>query len=346
MRVFHSMLLLCVVVMTPHVSHAQLSSLGIDLLTISVVSGTAAPHETITLGLKDESHDLSQTMIRWSLGGTTVAAGVGLTTTDITLGDIGDTVRIGATLISERGEVLDSEYITITPAIVDLMWDTNSYAHPFFLGRTMAFPGTLVRAEARPVFLKNGTRLETSELNFEWRMNGASLPKVSGLGKNTAVVRAPALFSTGYLSVVVSSKDGLLQAQSIARIPSEDPHLTLYRIDPLLGIDFRNALQNTDVLGDSEETFTLVPYSAPTTSLLDPALIVTWLVNNTPVQTHSNDQFTISLISPAPNTTAIITPTLQHTTNYLLDSFKTWRTLFSEEGIVTGVTINPFNEVH
>lgn len=337
--------LLVVIFITPLLARAQLSALGIHLLTISVESGEVSPHADISVRLRNNGgDDLSQNLIRWSTNGTTIAAGVGLTKTQITLGGLGVPTSLTATIISPSGAILDSESITLTPAVVDLLWDADTYAHPFFLGKTLPFPGAVVRAEARPVFIQNKTQIENADLYFEWRMNGVLLSDESGMGKNTLSIPSPALFSTGYLSVLVSSKDGS-QAKATVRIPTKDPYLVLYRIDPLLGIDFYNALGKNNVVNDSEETFTMVPYAAPTHLLRDSRLLIEWLVNGVPVQTHSNDPFTISLISPAPNTVAHIEATVRHVSNYLLSSSGSWRSRFSQEGSPSGTLINPFNEV-
>lgn len=275
-------LLIALLLLAPVGAHAQQEPKGYaflssPMLIVTTNPGYPAPGQTVEVTVSSPIADLANSVIRWSVGGTPLAEALGATTITTTAGVLGSEKKIRVTADTGGGVV--SADASIIPTEVDLLYDANSYVPPFYEGRALPSPSSQVRLHAVPRLVRpGGVAVAPSDLVYTWKRNGATLANLSGKGRATAVVPAPALFDADTISVDVATADRSLVGGASVRIPSVEPVLVFYEDSPLFGLRFRNALRAADAAG-GELTVAAVPYFALAAGPNDPRLEYAWRVN-------------------------------------------------------------------
>ena len=224
--------------------------------------------------------------------------------------------------------------VAIIPTEIDLLLDSDSYVPPFYRGRALASPGTRVRLEAIPHFVRpGGSEIPASDLTYTWRRNDETIAGVSGPGKSSATIASPVLFGTDIISVEAVSADGALSGSASMRIPSTETVLALYEDHPLYGILYNRALGSQTLIPDSEMTFAAVPYFAQARSADDPTLEYTWRVNDSSVKADAARPSELTINAQNSNGLALVALELASATNVFLRASREWGiTLSAQSG--------------
>jgi hypothetical protein len=293
-------LVIALLLLAPVAAHAQQEPKGYaflssPMLIITMNPVNPAPGQTVEVTVSSPIADLADSVIRWSVGGSPLAEALGATSITTTAGALGTEKKIRVTADTGGGTV--SADASIIPTEVDLLYDANSYVPPFYEGRALPSPSSQVRLHAVPRLVRpKGVAVAASDLLYTWKRNGATLASISGKGRSTATVPAPALFGADTISVDVATADRSLVGNASVRIPSVEPVLVFYEDSPLFGIRFRNALRAEDVAGGGELTIAAVPYFALAAGPNDPRLEYAWRVNGRTIapDTARPDELTLS----------------------------------------------------
>ncbi len=327
-------------VATPVVASAQ-SSTSVDLpalddaLSITVAPAYPRPGDQVTLTLTSTMHDLDSSAITWRAGGVVLSEGIGEKSARIIAGSLGQSTTVRAD-IAGGGGVQRS----IVPTSVDLLWESDSYTPPLYIGKALPSAGSRVKLAAFAYIPRvGGGFYDAKDLVYTWRLDGGLLKNLSGRGKSSASIAAPTLFGGYTVSVDVSTVDGRVSGRGSVTIRSVEPHLRLYRDHPLRGIEYGNALTATTFVDESEATFVAVPFFAPVTNAN--ALVYTWRVNGSALATDSDEPAKITLSSAAPGTRGVIELSLTHRANILMAAEGSWGMTFLP-GSDTRSLVDPF----
>ncbi len=331
-----------VLFLTVSVAHAQFG--GIDSNTrlfLSVIPEYPGPNELARVTLQNPLMDLSVSDITWYVNNKVFARGAGMTAAGIPVGPLGSRTNISATAQTPDG-FYASGNASIAPAEVDLLWESDSYTPPFYRGRALPSAGAGIRAQAIARFKTAGSlQLSERDIVYTWKRNGSVVPSLSGRGMPSAFFPAPALFGTDIVEAVASTIDGGAGGAARAEISSIEPVLALYEDNPLSGIMYNNAIDDTESLSDTEATFAAVPYFAEAESPDDPRLIYSWSVNGKKIPTDELKRSEITVNSANSNGLAQIALSLTHASNLAMSASGAWRVSFaSGEGGFRG--FDPF----
>jgi len=309
----------------PAVASAQA---GLDLifgvdLTLELSPSHPAPGESVHAKARSTLVDLSETALRWSANGKTIAEGVGISDVDVVAGSLGSETRLMVTA-SDAGLEFASAEAFIRPVELDLLWESDSYVPPFFRGRALPSAGTSLRFEAIPRFLRGGFSTPVRDIIFTWRRNGYVIGAVSGRGKARAVIESPPLFGTDTISVEAKTSDGSLQGAASARIPALQPRIALYQNHPVFGIAYHQALLAEDRIPEIEATFAAVPYFAEAASPDTASLRYEWRVNDIKIENDPERPSQLTINASGSTGRALIELALTHVTNLFLNSSGSW----------------------
>lgn len=320
--------------LVPGVIFAQFSLLETTPdLSITMEPSYPGPHQNVVLTLRNPFGPLTDGVVRWSAGGKTIAEGEGKESIEIQTGALGSKTVVTAAL-SDSPEAQTS--ITIIPTSIDLLFEATSYVPPFFPGRPLPSPGTRVRLLTIPHFLSDGVEIPSSKIVFTWRQNGAVVASVSGRGKASAILPAPALFGADVISVEARSQDGAYGGLASVRIPAIDPYPTLYLDHPLFGVEYYKALAETTNVPEAEMTFAAVPYFADTGSPNDPRLSYLWEINGTRVVASSTSASAITINANQSRGVARLSLTITSPFNVYLQAENSWNIIFGTRGATPG----------
>lgn len=326
---------MCAGVFSAQYAHAQTNPLILSLDHVPI-----APGDVVRVDVRSFSMDLQGVTLQWWEDGALKAQGVGLLTHTTTLGDVGDERSVYVRAVGSADETLAEDILIITPASVDIIWESSSYTHPFYYGRKLPSAGARVHAEARPQFIdREGNVIPRENLHFEWRLNEKILPEFLGKGDYQVYFSPLSPFGDNSLSVVVSSPENGINASMKVRIPSTVPQLTLYAADPLLGIDFSHAIPREYVVPDLETTFVLIPQFAAIQNLRDAAAHIVWKVNGTEAPPHTDDQTRITFVAEDGGIETALQSLFSVENNTLQEGKNAWKITFD---VVSGAALDLF----
>jgi hypothetical protein len=324
-------------------AHAQGVPRPFENITISISPSFPRAGESVLLSVRSVTTDLDRSDITWYVNSAVAATGTGQKEATVELGPLGSRTDVVVVVTAEDGESFTAER-ALRPAIIDLLWETDSYVPPFYKGKRLPSSAGAVRVEAIPYLQGNNGSLITSQnIIYTWRRNNVIATSVSGRGKSSAIFPAPELFGADTISVEAVSVDGSLGAQASVRIPSTDPFVVLYQDHPLFGMQYHLGLNSSATFPDTESTFAAVPYFASVISPNDVRLHYDWRVNGTSIAPDPEDPSRLTINAENSDGEARIELSLTHATDYVMEARGVWNlSLNSGFGSVGGVGADLF----
>ena len=249
------------------------------------------PNEKVTLTVQSFSQNIHSARIGWYLNDVLLQEGIGLTQKTITAPQAGSSINISITLNGKK-----YAHTTITPNIIDLMWEAHTSIPPHYRGRALPTESSKVTIWALPHI---GNNTDKASLVFNWYENNRFLQNESGQNKDTITIDAPSLYAHKTISVVISNTAGVTIGKAEVRITNTEPELILYPHTPLLGTLFYSAAQNNTSLPQGKE-YTLIaqPYYFSISHPTD--LTYTWHFSRVKVLQNIQNTITITQFGISP----------------------------------------------
>lgn len=168
-------------------------------------------------------------------------------------------------------------------AEVNLIWNAETYAPPFFLGHSAATPGSSVRVAA--LALGAGA---TNELQYRWWRNGQFLSQASGIGRDVLTFTTN---DSGESNIMLrlNSASGDLLAEKSVTIPASQPRLVIYENNPLTGISYSQAIGTGLTLAKPELALLAEPYYFSRADVANKKLDYAWQLNGQKLTTNPDD---------------------------------------------------------
>jgi hypothetical protein len=269
-------------------SHLALAAGPISAITTPNAPGPDMP---TTIRLQSYIVDVRASFIVWVVNGERVQEGVGSVEYKFTTGSLGSESRIEALITAPDGAT-SKESVTIRPALVDILWQADTFVPPFYKGKAMPTHGSAIRAVALPQFGQSADVSKTAF--FKWSRD---LSRGLGEGTGLSMVNTDATWAraTMQLGVEVRSQDGSYKAARAVPILSAEPQVQFYEDSPVFGVRFEKALSGIVKSSEAEFHLHAVPYFFSSTDRLYNKLLYKWYVDNQLVRTAGgiNDDITI-----------------------------------------------------
>lgn len=267
-------------------------------LTATIRPLTPKPGEKITISLTSFEIDLDSAPIEWIIDEETAQSGVGLKEFSTVAGARGDISSIIIKVTRPNGNKI-VKTITYLPASVNLIYSTDSYTPTLYKGHSLPSPGSKVKITAITEFINAfGENTPPSKLNFTWKTGSDTLVRASGTGKNSATIRLGDLYEETTVTVIVSEPTTKTTVEKKITIKTTDPKILVYKLDPLMGVLYNQAINDNYQMSGSEETFKAEPYFFSLTDWLDDQLNFTWLINGKQPEIGEGDKRLLSLSRP------------------------------------------------
>jgi len=310
---------------------AQVNPTYSAALTISSDPSYPTPNSFVELTAESPLLDLQDSTIQWTVNGSPAGTGESVR---VAVGALGRPTNVQVSVTGATGS--DSATLTIIPASIDLLWESDSYVPPFYKGRAQPGSGSSVRVLAIPHFVNgSGALVPSSSLQFTWKLNGAVDRAQSGLGESSAVFPAASLYGNDTIDVTVKTSDGSIAAESSVAVQTQDPQLALYEDNPLFGVMYHAALSSIGSASESETSFVAVPYFADAVSANDHSLAYQWTVNGSSVAADPLDPSEITIKAQSAGT-ANVSLSLAKPTDPFFAASGQWQINFSNAAGGTG----------
>lgn len=274
---------------TQRSSQAASSALELPLGVIEQVSVTMIPSipnpgDDVSIRVDSYSTNLNKASVVWMRNGEVIAQGEGLVAIRFTAPEAGERAVIEMVAQKAEGGTV-SKKVTVAPAGLDLMYEPETYAPPFYEGRTRFTNSSRVRLVATPKFVDpdTGREIPADELVYTWRINGSVDQSISGYGRYVADVTGN-LVSRGLdVELEAEAVRSSLRARTTLSIEDSQPDIAIYEDHPLYGVLFNRAVDADTERGypvsSTEVTLLAVPYSMDIRALADPRVKYTWLTD-------------------------------------------------------------------
>ena len=256
MRLILLTLLLCALTI-PSLVRAQLSATP-DPLQFTIANETPGPNQLVYIEAAGVGTFLGNATITWSRDGQVVDSGVGHNTYAFTTGGVGSAAHVHVHITSTTNGTMDRDFY-FAPSVVNLVWEANTTAPLFYLGKTLYSAGSRVTVAAFPTVASGRSLVAADKLSYQWSLNDTPAQGQSGLGRSVFSFDGEGLHTSEKVSV-----DLFLQGSKVATgevvVPASQAQVLLYDRDPLRGEFLDQALPSSFNLGVQELAVQAEPY--------------------------------------------------------------------------------------
>lgn len=289
-----------------------------EQISVEQIPKIPQPNENVSIRLTSYTTNLNKANITWTQDGKIILSQTGAVVNQIQAPSSGKTTKIIITIVKEKGGTL-TKTITLSPADVDLIYEADTYAHPFFKGKKLFTSESFVNVIAVPNFIgSNGKQIPASNLVYSWKTNGTVQQAASGYGKNTFTVKGQLIERPVEVTVDVSAINSTLIATESITLKSTKPELVLYENNPLLGIMYDKAIFGNFLLERSQVDFEAIPYFFSGNTKNDSNILYKWAINGVKVTNKSqNENYLLLQNNNNEEGKAIISATIEHAQNLL-----------------------------
>lgn len=213
-----------------------------DLVLISLSPENPAPNTLVEASLSLlAGGNLSQMEVEWVVNGKSVSKGKGVASATFRTGAFGSVTTLIITL-SEGGETI-SKALSLKPASVLLVSESDGTAPPFYRGKTLFTYHGSTRIAAIPFFAgAGGARMNPKTLSYTWRIADRVPENSSGVGRDSFMFYARTPFRPTEVTVTVSTPDGSAVAEGKIVAEALAPAVFFYEEHPLYGVLWNRAL--------------------------------------------------------------------------------------------------------
>ncbi len=293
--------------------------IGVDeQVSIEQVPKIPKPGEVVSIRISAYSTNLNKAKITWTQDGTVILSQTGAVTNQVQAPQSGKTSKVTITILKEGGGTL-VRTVTLSPADVDLMYEAETYAHPYFKGKRQFTSEASVTFIAVPNFVTPaGKKFADKDLVYTWKINGSVQQAISGYGRNTFSTKGQLIERPMQVTVEVSAINSTLIASQSINMRSIAPEIVVYENNPILGVVYEKAVTGGFLLERPQVDFEAIPYFFSGATKDSSNFAYSWAINGTRV-TNKVPTENYLLLRNDENTEgrAFISATLAHTANLL-----------------------------
>lgn len=292
--------------------------IGIDeQVSIEQVPKIPKPGESVSFRITAYTTNLNKAKITWSQDGKIILSQMGAVTNIVTAPQSGGKSTITITIQKEGGGTL-TKTVVLNPADVDLIYEAQTYAHPFFKGKRIFSSEAVVTYIAIPNFVVGGRKIADSDLVYTWKVNGTAQQNASGYGKNTFTVKGQLIERPATITVDVSAVNSNMVATQSINIRSSQPEVVVYENNPILGVVYEKAILGTFLLERPQVDFEAIPYFFSAANKDDGQIAYKWSINGSQVTTKTpNENYLLLRNDKNAEGRAMISATVAHVQNLL-----------------------------
>lgn len=254
-------------------AHAQFLPEPIQYVVTPEVPG---PNQTVTIEAQGVGTFLGNATITWRKDGQVVKTGPGDRTYTFTTGGLGSVTSIQAHIQAQGGSF--AKTFTFRPSSVNVVWEADTSAPPFYLGKPLYSGGSSLKVVAFPSVVINGSRVAAQSLSYQWSRNGEPLPAQSGLGRNVLAFEGDQLQSEESIDVDVYLGANLVGRGSVV-VPASQGFVLFYERNPLRGLLTDLALPPAIALQAKEITVAAEPYYFSNQALANGEMVYEWTLD-------------------------------------------------------------------
>lgn len=260
---------ICIIGLTCVLSISTTSFVQAQTLTIptieETIEATIRPklpraHDDVSISVVNYNTNFDEVTIRWYVNDVLISEGIGETSFNFTTGAAGTETKVTMEATTREGRVIERVY-TFNPGEVDLIWEADSYAPPFYRGKKLHPVEGTIRIVAVPLLKdESGATLNANDVIYTWKVDNKPRRELSGYGKRAITLDKKDTFKANLpVSVEVSAPNSVMVASNTMTVQTVRPIVLLYEHNPLYGMWFNRTLTSGYDLLSEEIKITAQP---------------------------------------------------------------------------------------
>lgn len=260
------------------VSATQLPE-GIDeQLSFEVSPQLPGPNEAVTIVVRSFSTNLNAADISWFVNGALITRGTGQTSFSFRNGNAGQTTKVDVFIVKSGGGELARSF-AFAPADLELVFEADTYVPPFYKGRSVFTHQADYHVVAIPKFIGNsGNVIPADQLVYEWRINDRVVQDKSGFGRNVFTGTGELVSRPFTIGVEATDQSGVIVAEKRLLIEPYEAETLIYEDNPLYGVIFERAIDDTFKLDRQEVALQAIPFFFSESSVFGRTLEYSWRI--------------------------------------------------------------------
>ncbi|MBX4200096.1 hypothetical protein KW790_01380 [Candidatus Parcubacteria bacterium] len=259
----------------PEVPDEQIpTDITLEPISFLIVPETPAPGDLVTVSIESTNLDLDSAIMRWTVNGGLVKSGKGIKQINVTNGGSGSQTTVSVSISSGGATITRST--TFGAGNVDLLWQGDTYAPPFYAGRHLWTHGSRLTLLAIP----DSSLGSASALIYRWSQSGTILGASSGAGRSSLSFYDSILSLPQDISVDVMTDQDTVVATKTIHLQPTDVTTLLYEDNPLIGLLLNKEVDGSYGLTDKEVTFSAMPMFYSVQNRTDKRVSYTWSTNS------------------------------------------------------------------
>jgi hypothetical protein len=248
-----------------------------EQVSIEINPSVPGANEFVEVFITSYLTDLNKANITWYVNGSVLENGPGVRRINFKTGDLGQTTNVRFVAQKFGGGVIEKSF-SVTPAEVNIVYESITNTPPFYKGRSIATTESLLKFAAIPNFVDSrGNLIPSSQIYFEWSINGTVNLSGSGIGKDYYIYDPSIILRPIQVQVIASPINSTAKARVIENVTLNRPFNLVYEKNPVFGTIYEQAVNENFLLNRKEVEFEVVPYFF-STDIFDFGKI-TWSVN-------------------------------------------------------------------
>lgn len=286
-------------------------------LSAVVAPENPAPGQEVTITLSAYGTNINAASISWSVNGSRVQSGTGMTQFKLNAGKSGEVKKVVATVTLEGGTTVTKSF-TVSSQDVSIIYESDGYTPPFYKGKAAYAREGTVTLVAVPNLMANGTRLSPGVLTYKWSVDGTVQGSKSGYGRSSFEYTGSILGRDVFIEVEVSSASGATKGKSAIFLSPQEPEVLLYERSPLYGTLFNKEIASRGFqLQEKEVTVSAIPYATSAATLSDGTLSYNWSINGSTIPVPKTQSYATLRNATGLQGTSVIGVSVSNTTHLL-----------------------------
>lgn len=289
MKFWKTSLLLIIIIIFNTFLPSNINAVSTDIL-VNATPENPAPGENVNITLKSYVNNLDIVLISWSVNGKNVSSGIGKKSFFLNAPNAGEETNVIATTSLPDG-AKDTKII-IRPSVMVLLYQAmDSYVPPFYKGKALPSPDSLVKVVALPEISALGSSeslrrslVDPKNMTYAWKKDYTNNQDGSGYGKNTFTYINDYLEDSNNIGVIARTTDQKYSSSSNIDIETTEIKIIFYKNDIKLGTIWDLALSDGHrIVGD--EILEAAPYFISPSDIRIPTLTWDWFINDNMINT-------------------------------------------------------------
>jgi hypothetical protein len=204
---------------------------------VSMSVSNPQPGQDFVIRVDSYSTDLNNATISWYSNNILLTSKKGAVEQKYTGPNTGSSLIIDIIIKTAEGNTIEKTY-EISPSLVNLVYESNTYTPPFYEGKAIYTNQSSVKIIALPNIVEDGIVKKDSELIYTWEVNGSAQQSSSGYGKNSFIYNAGILSKPVTVSVLVESDTSNQVATNELFLSPGSTELIFAYEHPLYGLQY------------------------------------------------------------------------------------------------------------